>query len=172
MQAAEAHGHIILGMTWSFKVQNTMDDGVAGLKFKARLNVRGDQQQDKDINPDHRASPTADIESIRMLIATLAGTPDAEWLKFDMVAAFLNAKLDPHQAPIFMHIPQGMHDVGPGHLLRLHTNIYGLVEAAYLWFMDISATLKGLGWTQGIYDMCVRVPSCVPGRYDIFSSTR
>ena len=86
MQAAEAHGHIILGMTWSFKVKNTMDDGVAGLKFKARLNVRGDQQQDKDINPDHRASPTADIESIRMLIATLAGTPDAEWLKFDMVA--------------------------------------------------------------------------------------
>ena len=54
-----------------------------------------------------------------------------------------------------MHIPQGMHDVGPGHLLRLHTNIYGLVEAAYLWFMDISATLKELGWTQGIYDMCV-----------------
>jgi hypothetical protein len=28
-----------------------------------------------------------------------------------------------------------------------------MLEAAYLWFMDISATLKELGWTQGIYSM-------------------
>jgi hypothetical protein len=157
VDASEARGHITLGMTWSFKIKNTVDDdtGTTGLKFKARLNVRGDQQKDADINPNHRASPTADIESIRMMIATVAGTPSAEWLKFDMVAAFLNAKLDPKQPPIYMHCPQGMHDVGPGKMLLLNTNIYGLVEAAYLWFMDLSATLVELGWIQGVYDKCV-----------------
>ncbi len=64
------------------------------------------------------------------MIATVAGTPSAEWLKFDMVAAFLNTELDPKQPPIYMHCPQGMHDVGPGKMLPLNTNIYVLVEAA------------------------------------------
>ncbi len=48
-----------------------------------------------------------------MMIATVAGTPSAEWLKFDLVAAFLNAKLDPKQPPIYMYCPQETHDVGP-----------------------------------------------------------
>ncbi len=49
----------------------------------------------------------ADIESI--MIATVAGTPSAEWLKFDMVTAFLNAKLDPNQFPIYMRFPHEVH---------------------------------------------------------------
>ena len=122
-----------------------------GVKFKARLNVRGDQQRDDQINPDHRSSPTADIDSIRLFIATLAGDPNNELLKFDVVGAFLQAKLDPRQPPIFMHAPQGMH-LAPGQMLKLNTNIYGLVEAAYLWFMEFSAKAKQLGWIQGSFD--------------------
>jgi len=156
VSAHEAKGQILLGMTWSFKIKNDTDsEGNHVLKFKARLNVRGDQQRPEDVDPCQRASPTADIESIRLMIAHLAGDPTTEWLKFDMVAAFLNAKLDPSQPPIFMHVPQGMHDVATGSVLRLNTNIYGLVQAAYLWFMELSNTLVNLGWQQGLYDKCV-----------------
>ena len=152
----DARGHIVLGMTWSFRVKDVYDDATnawTGIKFKARLNVRGDQQKEADINPDHRSSPTADIDSIRLLIATLAGIPGVELLKYDVVGAFLFAKLDPNAPPIYMHAPQGM-QLGPGQMLLLNTNIYGLVEAAYLWFMEFSGTLKQLGWQQGTHDPC------------------
>ena len=48
-----------------------------------------------------------------------------------------------------------MHDVLVGSVLRLNTNIYGLVQAACLWFMELSITLVSLGWQQGKYDKCV-----------------
>ena len=153
----EAEGHIVLGMTWSYKVKDTFDletDTWTGIQFKARLNIRGDQQKDENINPDHRSSPTADMDSIRLLFATLAGLPGVEFLKFDVVAAFLNAKLDPKAPPIYMRAPQGM-QLEPGKMLRLNSNIYGLVEAAYLWFMEISTTLQKQGWVQGIHDPCI-----------------
>ncbi len=44
-------------MTWSFNQEHCRDDtGATGLKFKARLNVRGDQRKDADVDPDHHAS--------------------------------------------------------------------------------------------------------------------
>ena len=153
----DARGHIVLGMTWSFKVKDEFNDDTGdwtGIKFKARLNVRGDQQKAADINPDHRSSPTADIDSIRLLFATMAGGSGIEFLKYDVIAAFLNAKLDPNGAPIYMHAPQGL-QLAPGQMLLLNTNIYGLVEAAYLWFMEAAGTMRQLGWKQGTYDPCI-----------------
>ena len=153
---AEARGQVVLGMTWSFKVKDVFDDADTwtGIKFKARLNVRGDQQKDEHINPDHRSSPTADIDSLRLLLATTAGTPGAEFLKFDVICAFINAKRDPTAPRIYMHAPQGL-QLPSGQMLLLDTNIYGLVEAAYYWFMEFSGTLKTLGWNQGITDPCI-----------------
>ena len=153
----EAEGNIVLGMTWSYKVKDMFDidtDIWTGIQYKARLNIRGDQQKEEHINPDHRSSPTADMDSIRLLFATFAGMPGVEFLKFDVVAAFLNAKLDPKAPPIYMRAPQGM-QLESGKMLRLNTNIYGLVEAAYLWFMEISTTLQQQGWVQGIHDPCI-----------------
>ena len=157
VEGTEARGNIVLGMTWSYKVKDVFDivtDTWTGIQYKARLNIRGDQQKEEHINPDHRSSPTADMDSIRLLFATLAGVPGVEFLKFDVVAAFLNAKLDPNAPPIYMRGPQGM-QLEPGQMLRLNANIYGLVEAAYLWFMEISTTLQQQGWVQGNYDPCI-----------------
>jgi hypothetical protein len=110
----------------------------ADIKFKARLNVRGDRQIKENINPFHKSRPTADIDSL--LLATTAGTPGAEFLKIDVFGAFLNAQLDANAPPIWMHPPRGL-DLGSDEMLRLTSNIYGLVEAAYLWFREFSGTL-------------------------------
>ncbi len=40
-------------------------------------------------------------------------------------------------------------------MLLSDTNIYGLVGAAYYWFMEFSRTLKTLGWVQGVMDACI-----------------
>ncbi len=65
------------------------------------------------------------------------------------MAAFLK------QPPIYVHFTQGMHDVGPGSMLLLNTNLYGLVEATYLCFLELPATLVELGWVQCMYGKCV-----------------
>ncbi len=60
-----------------------------------------------------------------------------------------------------------MHDVGCGKMLQLNSSIYGLVEAAYLWLMDLSAILVELGWLQGVYGKCVFLRASPKGLTDL-----
>ena len=147
----------LLGTTWVFTVKDAIDPitGAATIKFKARLTVRGDQQKAADIDPMARSSPTVDIESIRMILAALAADPLTEHIQFDVVGAYLNAKLDPLGKPIFLRIPEGFQGAAPGSVLLLKINLYGLVTAAYAWYQEISKTLQAQGWTRSDYDGCV-----------------
>ena len=152
----DAYGQCFLGTTWVFTVKNATDEtGARYLKYKARLTVRGDQQRPKDIDPTQRSSPTVDSESIRIIIATLAADPSAEFVQFDVVGAYLQATLDTNSAPIFLRVPDGMHGVPNGQILQLKINLYGLVQAAYLWYQEISKTMDSQGWTRSYFDGCV-----------------
>ena len=152
----DANGQCFLGTTWVFTVKNATDEtGARYLKYKARLTVRGDQQRPQDIDPTQRSSPTVDSESIRIIIATLAADPSAEFIQFDVVGAYLQATLDTNSAPIFLRVPDGMHGVPQGQILQLKINLYGLVQAAYLWYQEISKTMESQGWTRSYFDGCV-----------------
>ena len=151
-----ALGQCFLGTTWVFTVKNATDEkGVHYLKYKARLTVRGDQQRKQDIDPTQRSSPTVDTESIRIILATLAADPSAEFVQFDVVGAYLQATLDTNSAPIYLRVPDGMKGVPDGQVLLLRINLYGLVQAAYLWYQEISKTMTQQGWKRSYFDGCV-----------------
>ena len=86
--------------------------------------------EDEPINPDHRSRPTADIDSIRVVLATIAGTPAASFSNSTADVIFINSKWDPTAPRIYMHAPQ-MLRLPSGQMLLLDTCIYGLVEAEY-----------------------------------------
>ena len=71
------------------------------------------------------------------------------------MAAYLNVILKKHEAPIFLRAPQGMHGVPAGHVLQLNINLYGLCEAAWRWYMDLSSTMATQGWTKSNFESCL-----------------
>ena len=74
-----AHGHTLINTTWVYSTK--LKDGE--VVFKARLTARGDQEDPANINDDHRASPTADQDSIRLILAELANMQGAKLMSFD-----------------------------------------------------------------------------------------
>jgi hypothetical protein len=155
---SSAADQILLGTTWVFTCKDSTDPttGKHCLKFKARLTVRGDQQKAADINENHRASPTADLDMLRLLMATVAGDPRTEYLQFDFVGAYLNSTFATDQQPVFIRVPAGyVPSSKMPVVLRLNIYLYGLVESAYQWYQTIAATLKEQGWTVGSYDCCL-----------------
>ena len=155
---SSAIDNILLGTTWVFTCKDSTEPqtGKPCLKFKARLTVRGDQQKAADINENHRASPTADLDMLRLLIATAAGDPRTEYLQFDFVGAYLNSTFTADQQPVFIRVPAGYTPTSTTPVvLRLNIYLYGLVESAYRWYQTIAATLKEQGWTVGSYDCCL-----------------
>ena len=146
-----AQGHTLIGSTWVYTTK--VKEGK--VVFKARLTACGNMQKEADINPDHRASPTADQYSIRLILAELANLPGAKLLSFDCVRAYLQAKLPADAKPIFIRIPGGYQAVFPDQIFLLGVNLYGLVEAAYRWYKELCSGMDKLGWTQCRIDSCV-----------------
>ncbi len=58
----------------------------------------------------------------------------------------MNVLLKPHEPPIFLRTPQDIDGVPDGHVLQLNVNLYGLCEAAWRWYVDLSSTLTQQGW--------------------------
>lgn len=109
-------------------------------KCKARLVVRGDQQQ-KSSTDDTYAATLAGT-SFRTLLA-MAARYDLELLQYDAVNAFVNASL---QSDVFMKLPPGFRKGHKeGRVLKLHKALYGLRIAPLLWQMELGNTLRTLG---------------------------
>ena len=146
-----AHGHTLINTTWVYSTK--LKDGE--IVFKARLTARGDQEDPANINDDHRASPTADQDSIRLILAELANMPGAKLMSFDFVRAYLQARMPTDAKPIFVRVPAGFGKEFPGKIFLLGVNLYGLVEAAYRWYRELCTGMEELGWIRGSIDSCV-----------------
>ena len=149
--------NLLLRTTWVFTVKDDVDSvtGAPLLKFKARLTARGDLVDPTHINPDQLNAPTIDPEAVRLILALVAADPKCKFIQSDIVAAYLNVVFKSHEAPIFVSTPQGMDGVPEGHVLQLHINLYGLCEAAWRWYMQISETLADQGWTKSSFESCL-----------------
>lgn len=109
-------------------------------KCKARLVVRGDQQQKSSTDETYAATLAG--TSFRTLLA-MAARYDLELLQYDAVNAFVNAKL---QSDVFMKLPPGFRKGSKeGRVLHLHKALYGLRIAPLLWQMELGNTLRTLG---------------------------
>ena len=150
-ERAEAVGFTVLGNTWVYSTK----PGLEGtLEFKARLTIMGNMQAADDINPDHRSSPTVDQVSHRLILATLANMPGAQFLSFDFVRAYLQAKRPATEKNIFMRFPKGWKGDTTGKILLVTGNLYGLVEAAWNWWNELSQGMAEKGWEAGKTDPC------------------
>jgi len=143
-----------------YTAQNIFD------KFKARLCADG-STQDHD-QYENVSSPTATTTST-MMVAAIAAAEGRKVITADVSGAFLHAdmamtgvvvhvrldsimtrflvKLDPSYA-------QYVNEDGTC-IVQLDRALYGTIEAARLWYMNISSKLKEYGFEANPYDECV-----------------
>jgi len=149
-------GKKAVGCTWVFKTKKNQDGIV--IRFKARLCAQGFSQVAKqDFNETF--APVARIATVRSLLASAAHNNDA-LRQLDVVTAFLNGELDEE---IYMRPPKGMAHPGPGKALRLNRSIYGLKQAARVWYKLLSRVLQTLGLNPSPSDPCLFVTAQQPG---------
>lgn len=133
-------------LMWVFDYK--FDDSGYLVKHKARLVVRGDlvPPNGKRTHSDTLAARTA-----RVMFALMAYF-DLDARHLDGVNAFLNSYLDEDEV-IYCHFPEGFKQ--PGKVMRLLRALYGLPRSPYLWFQELSETLKGLGFKPILEDVCL-----------------
>ena len=108
---------------WVFKTKELPGDGI---RYKARLVIRGFEQQ-VGVNFDETFAPVAKLQSLRMMLA-LAAVHDWEIEQMDVVTAFLNPKVD---GDVYMALPQGIEADKP-QVCKLRKSLYGLKQAPCL----------------------------------------
>ena len=135
-------------------------------KLKARL-VAGGDQQDKELY-ENLSSPTAATSSV-MVVAAIAAAERRQVMTIDVGGAFLNAditttgitvhvRLDPVMTKLLVEIaPEYQHYVDDRGtcLVQLDKAMYGCVEAAALWFDNLSGVLTADGFVANPHDCCV-----------------
>ena len=137
-------------------------------KLKARLVASGDAQDRSLYTESQTSSPTVSTETLFM-VAAIAGREKRKVVTVDIGSAFLRGKFQEDSEPIIMRLDKEMADalckIDPNAYkafkrhdgsmyVQLKKPLYGLIEAAKLWFDEISRTLKSLGFKQNVYDEC------------------
>ena len=124
--------------------------------------------QDRSLySESETSSPTVATEVV-MMVAAIAGKEGRHVTTIDIGSAFLRGKFNKDAEPVVMRLDKELADgllkIDPGYAsfvrpdgsmyVKLTRPLYGLIEAAKLWFDEISRTLTGLGFVQNAYDKC------------------
>jgi len=128
---------------WVFKTKELPGGGI---RYKARLVIRGFEQQ-AGVDFDETFAPVAKLQSLRMKLA-LAAVHDWEIEQMDVVTAFLNPKVD---GDVYIALPQGIAADKP-QVCMLRKSFYGLKQAPLLWYEHIDHFLRSLGLQRCEYD--------------------
>jgi hypothetical protein len=136
--SSTTHAHPIASK-WVFKKKLLANDKI---RYKARLVVRGDLQND-DVET---FAPVAKMTTVRALVA-VATARNLEIEQLDVKTAFLYAKL---KETVFMKAPKGYgsNDESDGKIWCLNRALYGLKQAPRAWNEEINSALKRLGYTK------------------------
>jgi hypothetical protein len=119
------------------------------LRHKARLVARGFTQK-HGVNYEETFAPTIRLDAMRMILATAAKN---RWKvhQMDAVAAFLAASL---QEEIFMKVPTELQQYF-GKYVQILKSLYGLKQAARMWYLLVSNFLKEIGFSPMAVDPTV-----------------
>ncbi len=137
-------GRKIVSGKWVFALKRGADGEV--VKYKARFVARGfTQEQGVDYNETY--APVAQRSTLRMLLA-VAAARRLQVEHSDVSNAFLNSVLAEggDVEEIFVSQPEGCEQFGPDGqelVCRLKKGLYGLKQAARLWFQEGEATCDG-----------------------------
>jgi hypothetical protein len=137
-------------------------------KLKARI-VAGGHQQDRTVyDSKDISSPTVSTECVYM-IAGIAAMERRKVITVDIAGAYLKGSFKEGAEPIYMRLDattaETLCSINPGYeaykrsdgtmYVQLLKPLYGLIEAAQLWYIKITTTLKDIGFVQNSYDKCV-----------------
>ncbi|CAM8987895.1 unnamed protein product [Rhodiola kirilowii] len=136
----------VIGTKWVFR--NKMDDKGVVVRNKARLVVKGYNQQE-GIDYDETFAPVARLEAIRLLIAysTYHGFTLQQ---MDVKMAFLNGVL---KEEVYVSQTPGFEDHShPDHVHILDKALYGLKQAPRAWYERLSQFLLSHIYVRGEVD--------------------
>jgi hypothetical protein len=135
--------------------------------WKARLVDGGHMTDPERYNPHEKTSPTIGLEVVMAMLA-LAATKKYNVEVFDVPGAYLNANLKDghfHKMRISKKIAALLVEVDPNArqyvqedgsiLVEIQKSLYGLPEAAQLWYEYLSGALKDGGYRQCPYEPCL-----------------
>lgn len=150
-------GMVIIGNKWVFDIKTTTEILPIGVppkieRFKARLVARGDSQT-KGINFDEVYAPVVRFVSLRILLH-IAACQNYEIEQGDFANAFLNGTLD--DVNIYMVQPEGYYDKEkPNHVCHLKKSLYGLRQAARVWYKCLDKTISEYGLERVASDQAI-----------------
>jgi len=93
-------------------------------------------------------------KSSLLTLFAIATQEDLEIDQLDVKTAFLNGDLEEE---IYMHAPDGFPTNKPGHVWKLQKSIYGLKQAARMWYKKLKDSLDDLGYQRTASDHAVFV---------------
>ncbi|KAI0992780.1 hypothetical protein K3495_g15405, partial [Podosphaera aphanis] len=131
---------------WVFKKKFLADGSVD--KWKARCTAKGfTQRPGIDYQETFAPTPRPETGRIMLVLAHYLG-----WHRFqgDVPTAFLNPDLN---IDLYMEMPKGFEK--PDRVILLKKGLYGLKQAAALWYDDARATLSSLGLHPTMSDVCL-----------------
>lgn len=120
-------------------------------KHKARLVACGNRQNDSEWTRSLYAYVVR-MPTLRVLIALVAYM-DLECEQLDVITAYLNSHLNKDEV-VYLRLPPGIPKDYP-RIVRLLRGLYGLRQAAILWYEELKKTLNDLGYSSLDADPCV-----------------
>ena len=125
-------------------------DPTGNIIHKARYVAQGCGQV-KGVNYEETFSPTARMESVRLLIG-LAVNSDFMIHQMDVRRAYLHAPID---FDVYVEQPKGYEEGGGGMVWKLLKSLYGLKQSGRNWHHILSEFLIQSGFNQSKVDTCV-----------------
>ena len=153
----------VLPSTWAFKVKRYPSGLVR--KLKARMCVRGDQQQ-AGIDFFESYAPVVQWATVRTLLI-LSVILSLKSMQVDYTAAFCQADID---TDVYVSLPRGWRELNrlgltepfkDNHVLKLNRSLYGLVQSPRNFFLHLKSKLETTGFEQSSHDPCLFISSTV-----------
>ena len=146
----------VLPLFWLFKIKEAADGSIA--RFKARCTVLGNLQQE-GINFDEIFAPVVRYATMRILFAIAGAVRNLSLHQMDVNTAFLYGVM-PASSAVYVSVPEGYpipeHLRGKTNLCcRVKRALYGLKQSPRLWYKNIDATFKTLGFSRCAFDPCL-----------------
>lgn len=142
-------GAYIVSCKWVYKTKRNSRGEVE--RYKARLVARGFSQK-FGTDYDEVFAPVVRQTTLKVLL-TVAGKKNLIIKHFDAKSAFLNGDL---QEEIYMQQPRGYAVAGKEkYVCRLERGIYGLKQAANIWYEKLRNVLKYYDFSQSREDQCL-----------------
>lgn len=139
----------MIGCKWVFALKRDEHGNIA--RYKARLVDLGFLQTYR-IDYSETYSPIASLNTVRVFLAVCCSR-NYVVKQYDIETAFLNRDLDEE---VYMAVPSGI-KTSDGMVCRLRRSLYGLKQAAAVWYKKIREVFLRMGFQQCGADVCLFV---------------